>query len=168
MYACKYPIFTSWQPSAHVGTKIYKFEKIKQKNVHNCQKCVHRFAPINSSQLQDEYIKPRKSKFFRFSRCRDNCHRDNWQPWWVSGSFDSWLFSWSSTLLGAQQVSSFYINHLHEFHETCHSVTFYFMKKDYKRCCDTTMPESIHTKDESKRGSAFAFIFGVNWPEQWM
>ena len=34
--------------------------------------------------------------------------------------------------------------------------------KDSKRYCDTTMPESIHTKDESKRGSAFAFIFGVN------
>ena len=49
-----------------------------------------------------------------------------------------------------------------EFRETCHSVTFYFMKKDSKRCCDTTMLESIHTKDESKRGSAFAFIFGVN------
>ena len=30
------------------------------------------------------------------------------------------------------------------------------------------MPESIHTKDESKRGSAFAFIFGVNWPVQWV
>ena len=27
---------------------------------------------------------------------------------------------------------------------------------------------SIHTKDESKRGTAFAFIFGVNWPVQWM
>ena len=50
----------------------------------------------------------------------------------------------------------------HEFHETCHSITFYSMKKDCKRCCDTTTPESIHTKDESKRGSAFAFIFGVN------
>ena len=50
----------------------------------------------------------------------------------------------------------------HEFHETCHSVTIYFMKKDCKRCRDTTTPESIHTKDESKRGSAFAFIFGVN------
>ena len=50
----------------------------------------------------------------------------------------------------------------HEFYETCHSVTFYFMKKDSKRCCDTTTPESFHTKDESKRGSAFAFIFGVN------
>ena len=55
-----------------------------------------------------------------------------------------------------------------EFHETCHSVTFYVMKKDSKRCCDTTTLESIHTKDESKRGSAFAFIFGVNWPVQWM
>ena len=31
-----------------------------------------------------------------------------------------------------------------------------------KRCCDTTTLESIHIKDESKRGSAFAFIFGVN------
>ena len=51
---------------------------------------------------------------------------------------------------------------IHEFHETCHSVTFYFMKKDSKICCDTAMPESIHTKDESKRGSAFAFISGVN------
>ena len=50
----------------------------------------------------------------------------------------------------------------HEFHETCHFVTFYFMKIESKRCCDTTMPESIHTKDESKRCSAFAFIFGVN------
>ena len=50
----------------------------------------------------------------------------------------------------------------HEFHETCHSVAFYFIKKDSKRCYNTTMPESIHTKDESKRSSAFAFIFGVN------
>ena len=50
----------------------------------------------------------------------------------------------------------------HEFHETCHSATSYFMKKDSERCCDTSTPESIHTKDESKRGSAFAFIFGVN------
>ena len=51
---------------------------------------------------------------------------------------------------------------LHEFHETCHSRTFCFMRNDSKRCCDTTTPESIHTKDESKRGFAFAFIFGVN------
>ena len=35
-------------------------------------------------------------------------------------------------------------------------------KRDSKRCCETTTPESIHTKDESKRGTAFAFIFGVN------
>ena len=45
---------------------------------------------------------------------------------------------------------------------------FISLKKDSKQCCDTTTPESIHTKDESKRGSAFAFIFGVNWPVQWM
>ena len=37
-----------------------------------------------------------------------------------------------------------------------------FKKKDSKLCCDTTTPESIHTKDGSKRGTAFAFIFGVN------
>ena len=35
-------------------------------------------------------------------------------------------------------------------------------RKDSKRCCDTTTPESIHTKDGSKRGSAFAFSFGAN------
>ena len=50
----------------------------------------------------------------------------------------------------------------HEFHEIRHSVTSYFMNKDSKQCCDTSTLESIHTKDESKRGSAFAFIFGVN------
>ena len=38
------------------------------------------------------------------------------------------------------------------------------MKKDSKRYCDITTPESIHTKDESKHGFAFTFIFGVNWP----
>ena len=51
---------------------------------------------------------------------------------------------------------------VHEWHETCHSVAFHFLKKDSKRCYNTTTPESIHTKDESKRGSAFAFIFCVN------
>ena len=54
----------------------------------------------------------------------------------------------------------------HEFHETCHSITSYYMKKDSKRFCDITMPGSIHAKDEGKRGSAFAIIFGVNWPVQ--
>ena len=49
-----------------------------------------------------------------------------------------------------------------EFPETFHSVTFYFTKKDSKRCCDATTPESIHTNDESKGGSAFTFVFGVN------
>ena len=34
----------------------------------------------------------------------------------------------------------------HEFHETCHSVTFYFLKKDSKRCCDTTMPDQFTPK----------------------
>ena len=41
-------------------------------------------------------------------------------------------------------------------------------KNNSKRCCDTTTPESIHTQDERKRGSTFAFIFGVNWPVQWL
>ena len=75
---------------------------------------------------------------------------------------------WDVTINGARShhifmfVSKFTANNAHELNETCHSVTFYVMKKDSKRCCDTTTPESIHTKDESKRGSAFAFIFGVN------
>ena len=47
----------------------------------------------------------------------------------------------------------------HDYHETCHFVKFYFMKKEP---CDTATPQSIHTKDESKCCSAFAFIFGVN------
>ena len=40
---------------------------------------------------------------------------------------------------------------------------FVCLQKDSKQCCDATTPQSIHTKDESKRGTAFAFIFGVNW-----
>ena len=51
--------------------------------------------------------------------------------------------------------------------KTCPSVTFYFMKNsfsdiDTKWILPNMIPESIHTKDESKRGFAFAFIFGVN------
>ena len=45
---------------------------------------------------------------------------------------------------------------------------FACLQKDAKQCCDATMPESIHIKDESKRGIAFALIFGVTWPLQWM
>ena len=57
----------------------------------------------------------------------------------------------------------------HEFMETCHFVTILFHEKRlHERCYDTTTPESIHTKDESKHGSGFAFIFGVNWPVQLM
>ena len=41
---------------------------------------------------------------------------------------------------------------------------FISWNKDSNRRCDTATSESIHTKDESKRGFAFAFIFGVNWP----
>ena len=41
-------------------------------------------------------------------------------------------------------------------------IPFHFMKKDSKRCSDTTTSDSIHTKDESKCGYKFAFIFGVN------
>ena len=66
------------------------------------------------------------------------------------------------------QQPAVWSNSKDEFHETCHSVSCYFIKRHSKRCCDTTTPKSIHTKDESKHGSAFAFIFGVNWPVQWM
>ena len=72
---------------------------------------------------------------------------------WASGCYDVlalWCKFWFIS------VRSYKWKKLkHEFHETCLSVTFYmyFMKKDTKWCCDTTTPESIHTKDESKRGS---------------
>ena len=55
--------------------------------------------------------------------------------------------------------------------QTCNSVTFYLISFHEKShflilagsAFDQNMtPESIHTKDESKRGFAFAFIFGVN------
>ena len=47
---------------------------------------------------------------------------------------------------------------------------FHFIswKKDSKWCCYTTTPKSICTKDESKHVIMFAFIFGVNWPVQWV
>ena len=86
-------------------------------------------------------------------------------------SQNSSLFFRQQLLLATQQkvkasskknVESMREREVDEFHETCHSVTFYFVKKDSKRCRDTSTPESVHTKDESKRGSAFAFIFGVN------
>ena len=35
---------------------------------------------------------------------------------------------------------------VHEFHETCLSVIFYFMKKDSKRWCDTTTPSQFTPK----------------------
>ena len=35
-------------------------------------------------------------------------------------------------------------------------------KKTLNNAVTTTTPESINTKDESKRGFTFAFIFGVN------
>ena len=53
---------------------------------------------------------------------------------------------------GTKVSNMVHIYDIHEFHETCHSITF------------IVLPVwSIHTKDESKRGIAFAFIFGVNW-----
>ena len=60
--------------------------------------------------------------------------------------------------------------------KTCACVMFYFMKKSFSdvsrkwilpnmiRAVDRlhSLYWSIHTKDESKRETAFAFIFGVN------
>ena len=70
-----------------------------------------------------------------------------------------------SKLLGRPSASCFYIMNSMKLFIPLHIISW---KKDSKWCCDTTTPESIHTKDESKRGSAFALIFGVNWPVQWM
>ena len=66
--------------------------------------------------------------------------------------------------------------------KTCPSVTFHFMKNQFSDISGKwILPNmirtvnrlhslywSIHTKDESKRDFVFAFIFGVNWPVQWM
>ena len=63
--------------------------------------------------------------------------------------------SFTSTLILVFTLYQVCLKHKHtnhESHETCHSVTFYFMKKYSKRCCDITTPESMHTKDESTRG----------------
>ena len=53
--------------------------------------------------------------------------------------------------------------------QTCNSVTFYFYEitsflilAGSVFCQEMIKAVSIHTKDESKRGFAFAFIFGVN------
>ena len=81
-------------------------------------------------------------------------------------SFMEFMLSENSRKPTHMRSSALYFRAKHEFYATCHSVTYYFMKKDSKRCSDTTTPDSIHTKDESKRGTAFAFIFGVNWPVQ--
>ena len=84
---------------------------------------------------------------------------------------ESWIVPMAVTRLNLSvllRVSNLYEYEYREFGENCHSVTFYFVKKESERCCDTTTPGSIHTKDESKCGPAFAFIFGVNWPVQWM
>ena len=78
-------------------------------------------------------------------------------------TFPNWFVNLTRGLAAVSESPGKPVYNNHEFRETCHSVTFYFLKKnDSKGCCDTTMSESIHTKDESKRGSAFAFIFGVN------
>ena len=41
-----------------------------------------------------------------------------------------------------------------------------------RKSCQTMLwwinAKSIHTEDESKCGIAFAFIFGLNWPVQWV
>ena len=96
--------------------------------------------------------------------------RDEWLQGWESGTYH--IYSDMSKVIHLSQHRMLNAEYKassgskHEFHEKCHSVTSYFMEKDFKRCYDTSTPESIHTKDESKRGSAFAFIFGVNWPLQ--
>ena len=71
--------------------------------------------------------------------------------WLIGNCMSFWIFqfTWIPWNLSFRFIS---------FHE----------KTNSKWCCDTTTQESIHTEDESKRDSAFAFIFGVNWPVQWM
>ena len=71
------------------------------------------------------------------------------------------IFVHSITMFVWQKIS---ITHI----ESQEILMFVCLQKDARQCCEVTTPESIHTKDESKRESAFAFIFGVNWPVQWV
>ena len=94
--------------------------------------------------------------------------------WWVE-AIDGWH---DTTIASLSAPIVFVWNSKHsQFHLLLECMNFmklvillHFIscEKDSKRCSDTTTPESIHTKDESKRVTTFAFIFGVNWPVQWM
>ena len=72
-----------------------------------------------------------------------------WQ--WLSSIFEEYSSKWLVPLSHCMNSMKLVIP-LH----------FISLKKDSKRCCDTTTPESTHIKDESKRNSTFAFIFGEN------
>ena len=73
-----------------------------------------------------------------------------------------------STISTIMIHGSHYMNSM----KTCPSVTFYFMNNSFSDIdrkwilpnMIRVVNQSIHSKDESKRGFAFAFIFGVNWP----
>ena len=90
-------------------------------------------------------------------------HLHNYFNWMLSCKTEKCVIRFPINIVGQRRHNMPHGMPLHEIQKTCYSVTFYVMKKkDSKRCCDTTTPESIHTKDESKCGIAFAFIFGMN------
>ena len=110
-----------------------------------------------------KYFSIMKSKKFRFDDIpsdviSERSANHSWQPSCHS-SYVNKSCSWCAVVCNTDPQS---LTTAHKFHETCHSIISYFMKEESKRCCETTRQESIRTKDESKRGSAFAFIFGVN------
>ena len=99
-------------------------------------------------------------------------------PGWLDGNYWQYLLFWSHLIVRDESTCQFLLSShclpCQNWYPQAWipwnllSFIFYSMKKDSKRCCDTTTPESIHTKDESKRSSAIAFIFGVNLPVQSM
>ena len=54
----------------------------------------------------------------------------------------------------------------HEFHETCHSVTFYFMKKDSKWCCETPLGQSQFTP-KMKTNAVPRLLSSLVWIDQY-
>ena len=150
LFLLHYVLFLMWPHWCLVIKQVTWYElflcsarAIQSYNIYTNTCCVSRFLRnllILSKLGTLRYVKVIEH-FFGRMQCQIIRH-------WVSFGHTSWI-PWNL---------SFHYNMYILFHE----------KKDSKQCRDTLTPESIHTKDESKRGSAFAFIFGVNWPVQLM
>ena len=68
-------------------------------------------------------------------KCRQVCDRGSCSCYWSLHRPTSGGHVWN--LLEIKTIFHHRCNNYHEFHETCHTVTFYFMENDSKRCCGT-------------------------------